>query len=141
MKILNFSFISFIFPLFCALIFLTISQIANSQNFDCNGLADATNAKQQKQIKKCIEKHPQTNYLNREYLKKFSKLTQFWSPNQKAIAKRRTFMKLNKNFNECLKFSVNEAKSNMVKIPEICACWQKNYQKHIQFLEQDFNIS
>ena len=78
--------------------------------------------------------------MNRQYLQKFSKVSHFWSPKQKEIAKRKTFMKLNNNFNHCLKTARNSQKNNLVSVPEVCICWQDLYKKHINFMENDFSV-
>lgn len=136
---LSFNF-RFIFS-FALVLFFTQSAFARQNpNFDCKGLANPSEPKQQKLIKKCIESDNQTVYLNRQYLQKFSKISHFWSPKQKEIAKRKTFMKLNNNFNHCLKTARNSQKNNLVSVPEVCICWQDLYKKHINFMENDFSV-
>lgn len=131
----NFRFI-FIFVL--ALFFTQSAFARQNHNFDCKGFANPTEPKQQKLIKKCIESDNQTVYLNKQYLQKFSKVSQFWSEQQKEIAKKKTFMKLNNNFNNCLKNLKNQ--QNLVSVDDVRICWQNSYKKHIQFMENDFNV-
>lgn len=134
----RFSF-SFIFFISALLLFFTQSTFARqNNNFDCQGLTNSANSKHRKQIKKCIENDSQTIYLNKQYLQKFSKVSQFWSQEQKEIAKKQTFMKLNNNFNNCLKNLKNQ--QNLVSVADVRICWQNSYKKHIQFMENDFNI-